>query len=58
MQQNGTIRNGAWENAIKKNNSEIQVLNEACPMLAEIAEEGMAKSEIRKKYYKTIYENI
>lgn len=54
----GTIRSGAWENAIKRESSNIEVLNKACPMLAEIAEEGMAKSKLRKRYNKRVYEGV
>ena len=40
----GTIRSGAWENKLKEKIDAIKVENKACPMLAEIAEEGKAKS--------------
>lgn len=40
----GTIRSGAWENKLKEKIDGINVENKACPMLAEIAEEGKAKS--------------
>lgn len=40
----GTIRSGAWENKLKEKVDGIKVENKACPMLAEIAEEGKAKS--------------
>lgn len=42
---NGTIRSGAWEKRIKMLVPEIQVVNQACPLLASIAEEGKAKSK-------------
>ena len=34
----GTIRSGAWEKELKKNVSDIEVINQACPLLASIAE--------------------
>ena len=40
----GTIRSGAWENKLKEKIDGINVENKACPMLAEIAEEGKTKS--------------
>lgn len=40
----GTIRSGAWENKLKEKIDGIKVENKACPMLAEIAEEGKTKS--------------
>lgn len=40
----GTIRSGAWEKKLKEKIDGINVENKACPMLAEIAEEGKAKS--------------
>lgn len=40
----GTIRSMAWEKELKKKNPNILVVSQACPMLAEIAEEGRAKS--------------
>lgn len=40
----GTIRSGEWENKLKKEIPEIQIVNKACPMLATIAEEGRARS--------------
>ena len=41
----GTIKNGAWEDAIKRELPNIDVINKACPMLATVAEEGKAKSK-------------
>lgn len=40
----GTIKSGAWEKKLKEAIPEIEVINKACPMLAEIAEEGRANS--------------
>lgn len=41
----GTIRSNAWEKALKKEIEKIEVVNKACPLLANIAEEGKAKSQ-------------
>lgn len=41
----GTIRSGAWEKKIKEKIPDIEVINKACPMLANIAEEGRATSK-------------
>lgn len=41
----GTINSGAWEKSLKREISDIQVINKACPLLANIAEEGRAKSK-------------
>lgn len=41
----GTIRSGAWEKSLKRENQKIEVINKACPMLATIAEEGRATSQ-------------
>lgn len=41
----GTIRSGAWEKNLKQTIPEIEVINKACPMLANVAEEGKAKSQ-------------
>lgn len=41
----GTIRSGAWESSIKAELPNIKVVSEACPLLAEIAEEGRATTQ-------------
>ena len=41
----GTIRSGAWEKSLKEKIPNIKVINKACPLLANIAEEGKAKSK-------------
>ena len=41
----GTIRSGAWERSIKEKSPNIQVVNKACPLLAGIAEQGLAESK-------------
>ena len=57
----GTIRSNAWELALKKENSSMQVINKSCPMLATIAEEGRAMSnegrQVIKEYMKPFKEN-
>ena len=52
----GTIRSGAWEKKLKEVIPEIKVTNKACPMLAEIAEEGKAQSEQGRKVIKEYME--
>ena len=52
----GTIRSGAWEQKINEVIPEIKVTNKACPMLAEIAEEGKAQSEQGRKVIKEYME--
>lgn len=44
----GTIRANSWENAIKNRNSDIHVINKACPLLAKMAEEDFKKEEVKK----------
>ncbi len=41
----GTIRSKAWENQLKAQIPNIEVINKACPLLAEIVEEDKAKSK-------------
>ena len=57
----GTIRSGAWEQKLKEENPQINVINKACPMLATIAEEGKAQSaegrKVIKQYMKPFKEN-
>lgn len=48
----GTIRSGAWEQKLKEKMPDINVTNKACPMLAEIAEEGKAQSAEGRKVIK------
>ena len=52
----GTIRNGAWETKLKQAIPNIEVINKACPMLAEIAEEGRAQSPEGRKVIKEYME--
>ena len=44
----GTINSNSWENNIKSKNSNIQVINKACPLLAPMAEEGFTENEIAR----------
>ena len=50
----GTIRSGAWEDKLRQQITGINVTNQACPMLATIAEKGKAQSkqgrEVIKQY--------
>ena len=48
----GTIKSKAWERKLKENNSDIAIISKACPMLAEIAEEGKAQSKEGRKIIK------
>lgn len=41
----GTIGSGAWEKSLKKQIPDIEVVSNACPLLAGIAEEGKATSK-------------
>lgn len=41
----GTVKSGAWEKAIRAQIPEIEIVSRACPMLAQVAEEGKAKSQ-------------
>ena len=57
----GTIRSGAWEKKLKENIENIEVLNKACPLLAQVAEEGWIDNEIAeliiKEYMKELKES-
>ena len=44
----GTIRSNAWEKEIKKKLPQVQVINKACPLLAQMAEEGWTNNQIAK----------
>ena len=48
----GTIKSKAWERKLKEKNSDITIISKACPMLAEIAEEGKAQSKEGRKIIK------
>lgn len=41
----GTIRSRAWEKQIKEKDPNIEVINKACPLLANIVEEGKATTK-------------
>ena len=44
----GTIRSGAWEKSLKEEIKNVEVVNKACPLLAQMAEEGWTDNEIAK----------
>lgn len=44
----GTIKTKAWENEIIKNTKNAEVISEACPLLAPMAEEGWTDNEVAK----------
>ncbi len=45
MATNGTIRSGAWEINLKRKIPDIKVISKACPLLANIVEEGKIASK-------------
>ncbi len=49
MATEGTIRSGAWEKQIKEALPEAKVINQACPLLAPMAEEGWTKNQVAKE---------
>lgn len=56
----GTIRSNSWEKEIKKVLPSTNVINKACPLLAQMAEEGWTTNEIAKltiKEYLKVFEN-
>ena len=57
----GTIRSGAWERSIKEAIPNAEVINKACPLLAQMAEEGWTENNIAKlviaEYLKEFKEN-
>lgn len=61
MATTGTIRSNSWEQEIKKYIPEAIVINQACPLLAQMAEEGWTNNEIArltiKEYVKVFKEN-
>lgn len=44
----GTINSNAWENSILKLNSNLTIINKACPLLAPMAEEGWIDNDVAK----------
>lgn len=44
----GTIRSNSWELEIKTKMPNVEVINKACPLLAQMAEEGWTDNEIAK----------
>ena len=61
MGTTGTIRSGSWETEIKRAMPDVEVINKACPILAQIAEEGWLDNEIArltiKEYVKIFKEH-
>ena len=57
----GTIKSGAWEKELKTKILDIEVYNQACPLLAEYAENGKIKTneviEAIHNYMKIFKEN-
>lgn len=55
----GTIRSGQWEKQLKSEINNIEVINKACPLLAQMAEQGWTKNNVAKeaiKEYLKIFE--
>ena len=44
----GTIRSGGWQKALESEIDEVVVQSKACPLLAQMAEEGWTENEIAK----------
>ena len=44
----GTIESGSWEKCLRQKISDVDVINQACPLLAPMAEEGWTNNEIAK----------
>ncbi len=56
----GTIRSNSWEKEIKKVLPDANVINKACPLLAQMAEEGWTTNEIARltiKEYLKVFKN-
>lgn len=56
----GTIRSNSWEKEIKRVLPKTSVINKACPLLAQMAEEGWTTNEIARltiKEYLKVFEN-
>ncbi len=57
----GTIKSGAWENAISKNIDNIEIVSEPAPLLATMAEEGWTNNKVAEytiKEYMKLFSNI
>jgi len=61
MATTGTIRSNSWELELKKIMPQVEVINKACPLLAQMAEEGWTNNEVArltiKEYVKIFKEN-
>ena len=44
----GTIKSNAWEKSILKHKKDLNIISKACPLLAQMAEEGWTENEIAK----------
>lgn len=56
-----TIRSGAFERLLKKENSQIQVFNQACPLFVPLVEEGWFEDDVTRqvvrRYLASLKEN-
>lgn len=44
----GTIRSNGWQNSLLRHNSDLEIINKACPLLAPMAEEGWISNDIAR----------
>lgn len=59
MATEGTIRSKEWEKQIKKVLPSVEIINQACPLLAPMAEEGWTNNQVAKeaiKEYMKVFE--
>lgn len=54
----GTIESKSWENHLKRIINDVVVINQACPLLAPMAEEGWTENEIAKLTIKEYLKNF
>ena len=54
----GTIESNAWEKHLKKAINDVNVYNQACPLLAPMAEEGWTENEIAELTIKEYLKNF
>lgn len=52
MATEGTIRSKEWERQIKKVLPKVEIINQACPLLAPMAEEGWTNNQVAKEAIK------
>lgn len=48
----GTIRSNKWEEELKKEIKEVEIINKACPLLAPMAEQGWTSNNVAKEAIK------